>query len=277
MSSKSKSKRRLDELLVDAGYFADVREARSWIMAGEVVFDGTVCEKPGTLVRADADVALKRFPQKYASRGGLKLEAALERFAIDVSGRCVLDAGASAGGFTDCLLQRGARRVYAVDVGFGQIRGKLASDGRVVNWERTNISDLRAEKMDPPIDFCVVDLSYLSLVKAIPVICKLFVAADPELVSLIKPLFEGVSQAAPRDSGLLRQAIETVCRAAEAEGLVVRDVMRSPVVGGRGTIEFLGYFSRRGAPANLEDRIRGALADIDVTPVVDPTSADKEP
>src|SRR5262245_51502136 len=159
-------KMRIDALLVELGYFEDLKTAQGFILAGKVVVDEKVCSKPGTTVREDAKIFVRGEQLKFASRGGYKLEAALERFAIDVTNKVVLDAGASTGGFTDCLLQHGAARVYAVDVGFGQLRGKLASDPRVVNMEKTNVGDLTLASFDPPIELCTFDLSYLSMTKS---------------------------------------------------------------------------------------------------------------
>src|SRR5262245_18281216 len=124
-------KLRVDALLVEHGYFEDLKTAQGFVLAGKIVVDGHVCSKPGTMVREDAKIFVRGVVLKFASRGGYKLEAALDRFGIDVTGKVALDAGASTGGFTDCLLQRGAARVYSVDVGFGQLRGKLAADPRV--------------------------------------------------------------------------------------------------------------------------------------------------
>jgi 23S rRNA (cytidine1920-2'-O)/16S rRNA (cytidine1409-2'-O)-methyltransferase len=197
-------------------------------------------------VAGGAELSLRRDPEKYASRGGLKLEAALQSFAVPVPGAVVLDAGASTGGFTDCLLQHGAARVYAVDVGFGQLRGKLASDARVVNLERTNISDLRREQLVPSITLCTFDLSYLSARKAIPILAELF-AGPVELIGLIKPLFEGVASGSMADPGALAPALLGVLEELPAHGLAARGLICSPVTGSGGTVEFLAWIG--GGPA----------------------------
>jgi 23S rRNA (cytidine1920-2'-O)/16S rRNA (cytidine1409-2'-O)-methyltransferase len=240
-------KKRLDELLVDLGLVPDLRVAGAHIMAGKVVVGGVVCSKPGTRVRTDADVHHRGVDGKYASRGGLKLEAALQRFAVSVEGRVVLDAGASTGGFTDCLLQHGAKRVYAVDVGYGQLRGRIAADPRVVSMERTNIGDLHPGMFDPPFDLCVFDLSYLSTTKAAPSLKALF-TGPVEMIGLVKPPFERVPQEGMRDVDLLRDALHRVVAALGSASLSVVGLMVSPILGGRGSVEFLAHM-RAGPPS----------------------------
>ncbi len=248
-------RKRLDEVLVDRGLQPDLKTAQAWILAGDVLVDERACTKPGVRVPDGARIALRRAPEKYASRGGLKLEAALRRFAFSVEGSAVLDAGASTGGFTDCLLQHGAARVYAVDVGYGQLRGKLASDPRVVNLERTNISDLGPDTFRPPIDLAVFDLSYLSARKAIPIVARLF-TGPVAMIGLIKPLFEGVRAEAMADPDALAPALAGVLDALPEHGLAARDVMLSPVLGSRGTVEFLMWIAS-GAFATPADELCG--------------------
>src|SRR5438552_10339941 len=142
MTKKKTKKSRLDELLLARGLFDDLQKARGWILSGNVLVRGAPATKAGEQFPEDVELALRGHVSKYASRGGLKLEAALSRFPVSVEGKVVLDAGASTGGFSDCLLQHGAARVYSVDVGYGQLRGSVAANKRVVNMERTNISDL---------------------------------------------------------------------------------------------------------------------------------------
>jgi 23S rRNA (cytidine1920-2'-O)/16S rRNA (cytidine1409-2'-O)-methyltransferase len=251
---------RLDELLVARELLPDLKTAQAWILAGDVLVDGRPSSKPGTPVAAGAQVSLRRPVERYASRGGLKLEAALARFAVPVAGAVVLDAGASTGGFTDCLLQHGADRVYAVDVGFGQLRGKLASDPRVVNLERTNISDLTIERLAPPIDLCTFDLSYLSARKAIPILARLF-RGSVQMVGLIKPLFEGVPGPAMADPRAVGPALLGVLEALPA-ALAAHDVMVSPILGSNGTLEFLVHLAPGPAatsPGVLCDRALAAV------------------
>jgi 23S rRNA (cytidine1920-2'-O)/16S rRNA (cytidine1409-2'-O)-methyltransferase len=253
---------RLDQRLVADGLLPDLKTAQAWVLAGDVLVDGAVCSKPGTAVDAAAPVALRRQPEKYASRGGLKLEAALQRFAgFQVMGQVVLDAGASTGGFTDCLLQHGAARVYAVDVGYGQLRGKLRSDPRVVNLERTNVSDLDGDRLDPPIDRAVFDLSYLSAVKAVPIVAALF-RKPVSMVGLVKPLFEGVQPTDKDDPTHLRAALDRVLNALAPLQLSAQGLIPSPILGSNGTVEFLLWITTT-PPTQSADRLRDeALAEL---------------
>jgi len=235
---------RLDQLLVERGFSEDVKAAQGWIMAGCVIVDEVREDKPGTMVCATADVRVKGMDLPYASRGGLKLAAALDAFAVDVRGRTAIDAGASTGGFTDCLLKHGAALVYSVDVGFGQLVGRLRQDPRVRNMERTNISDVTRGMLDPRPSLGVIDLSYLSLAVAVPIVANLLDAGqEREIIALVKPLFE-VPSTIPE---LTReQYCAAVCRALSASipaGMAPRAVMASPVLGSRGTLEFLVWYA----------------------------------
>ncbi|MEQ8280447.1 MAG: TlyA family RNA methyltransferase [Deltaproteobacteria bacterium] len=254
-------KRRLDDELVIRGLAEDLRVARGLIMAGKVVVDDAVCSKAGTSVAASARVHVRGRAMKFVSRGGYKLEAALERFGVEVDGRVALDAGASTGGFTDCLLQRGAARVYAVDVGFGQLRGRLSTDPRVVNLERTNISDVRTETLSPGIDLAVADLSNLSLRKAIPILCALFTDARVELVVLVKPLFEGLERSGMESASALLTTVEALMADVVAAGLGVSGLMASPIRGGRASVEFLAWL-RADGNREVEEACRAAVAEI---------------
>lgn len=160
------------ELLVDRGYFEDQDHAKRWIMAGKVIVNSQRANSAAEKVREDAHILVKGIELKYVGKGGLKLEGALNNFDLDVKGKFALDAGASTGGFTDCLLQHGASKVYAIDVGFGQLAGKLRLDQRVVNMERVNISDVRPEQLVPRPEVATIDLSYLSLKKGIPIVAN---------------------------------------------------------------------------------------------------------
>jgi 23S rRNA (cytidine1920-2'-O)/16S rRNA (cytidine1409-2'-O)-methyltransferase len=212
-----------------------------WIMAGKVVVDGVVVTKPGTLIKTDARIFLRGTPLRFASRGGYKLDHALKRFNINLAGRVCLDAGAAAGGFTDCMLQCGARLVYAVDAGYGQLRGRIANDSRVVSMERTNISDVRAAQLDPGIEFAAIDLSYLSLTKAVPTVARLFASQPVELVCLIKPLYEGLAQRHVNNPGAIAPVLHNLLVNLEASGFPACDAGASPILGSRGAIEFLAH------------------------------------
>ncbi len=235
-----RKKVRLDAFLVERGDLPDLKVAQGWILAGKVRVNDTILTKPGAPIGPRDVVALRAAVEKYASRGGLKLEAALARFALDVRGKVVLDAGASTGGFTDCLLQHGAARVYAVDVGHGQLRGSLAADPRVVSLERTNVSDLTRSTFAQPIELATFDLSYLSTAKAAPIVRALF-ERPASIVALIKPLYEGVSQAGKNDVSEIEGAVAKVIDALAAEGLEVRGLTASPILGGHGAIEILAH------------------------------------
>lgn len=236
-------RKRLDELLVERGFFESRRAAIGYIMAGKVLVDGQREDKPGTLVPSDADVRVKGIDMPFVGRGGLKLDHALREFGIDVTGKVVLDAGASTGGFTDCLLQRGARLVYAVDVGFGQLAGKLRVDPRVVSLERTNISDLEPGDLVPPPEMAVADLSYLSLVKAVPIIARLIVGRG-DIVALIKPLFEDSRPAAVDDPGVHRDVLARLVSYFDQKGFGILGLTSSPVLGNSGTAEFIIWLSK---------------------------------
>lgn len=238
-----KGKERLDKILVDRK-MADSRErARALIMAGQVVVNDHSVGKAGHLVPVDADIRLKGEALPYVSRGGLKLEKALEMFAIDVAGLTALDAGASTGGFTDCLLQRGARKVFAVDVGYGQLAWKLRGDDRVVNIEKTNIRYMEPGQLDEVPDMAVIDVSFISLDKVLAPVSRL-VREGGRIVALIKPQFE-VGRGEVGKGGVVRddekrlRVVETVQRLAESLGLVIEGVIESPILGPKGNKEFL--------------------------------------
>jgi 23S rRNA (cytidine1920-2'-O)/16S rRNA (cytidine1409-2'-O)-methyltransferase len=232
---------RLDALLVERGYFRDAASAGCAVMEGRIGVEGLRDPKPGALVREHAAITVSGSEPKYASRGGFKLEAALEAFGVAVNGRVVLDAGASAGGFTDCLLQRGAARIYALDVGYGQLRGRLAADRRVVSWERTNISDVSRADFHPAIDLCVFDLSYLSVAVSLPILARLF-EGPPDLIGLIKPLYEQVERSSMQDETALRGVLVRVAESARAADLSMSQVVASPILGSNGAVEFLARF-----------------------------------
>ncbi len=256
-------KLRLDQLLVERGLFPDSKTAAAWIMARKVRVRDEYQTKPGTAVPLDVPVEVLGLDRRYVSRGGEKLEAALERFELSVRDRVALDAGASTGGFTDCLLQHGASLVYAVDVGFGQLRGSLAADPRVVALERTNISELDGNRFAQPLDLCVADLSYLSVSRSLPILASLF-AREPLIVHLVKPLFEGLDGEQAVDRRCLGQLFPRLAEAATRSDLDLCDLMASPILGSKGTVEFFGLFSAGpGAAAPLPDLFERALDEAD--------------
>jgi 23S rRNA (cytidine1920-2'-O)/16S rRNA (cytidine1409-2'-O)-methyltransferase len=233
---------RLDELLVTRELVTDAKSARGWILAGKVIVDGERQDKAGHPVRVDADIQMKGMGQ-YVGRGGTKLDGALTDLGIDVSGKVVLDCGASTGGFTDCLLQRGATKVYAVDVGHGTLAGRLRADERVDNLERTNIGDLAPGQFTPSPSLATVDVTYLSLRKAIPIVAPLL-GAKGEILCLVKPLFE-VSNAAARRSGELgddpttyERVLHDLAGFVQSLDMAATGVTHSRITGTRGTLEF---------------------------------------
>jgi len=233
-----------------------------WIMAGKVVVDGVVVTKPGTLINTSARIFLRGTPLRFASRGGYKLDHALKRFSINVAGKVCLDAGAAAGGFTDCMLQRGAGLVYAIDAGYGQLRGRIANDPRVVSMERTNISEVRADQLDPGIEFAAIDLSYLSLTNAVPIVARLFHSPPVELVCLIKPLYEGLARKHMGDFGEFAPVLHDLFVNLEAIGFPVTDAGVSPILGGRGAIEFLAYVQSSATTPGAAMLARRAMDDL---------------
>lgn len=242
----TKEKKRLDLLLVEKGFFSSREKARAAIMAGQVLVEGQKVSKPGAAVAAESKLeVLATLP--YVSRGGLKLARALEFFHINVTGCTALDVGASTGGFTDCLLQAGAARVYAVDVGYGQLAWSLRNDPRVVVLERTNIRYLKPEQLSPPPDFVTVDVSFISLTKVLPVLASLLVPGAAGVL-LVKPQFEAGRQQVGK-KGVVRDPLvhEAVLRQIWEEvnrlGWGVLGLTHSPVRGPEGNIEYLLYFA----------------------------------
>ena len=248
MSKPARTRKcQLDALLAERGIFESAEEAWPWIMTGQVLVNEQLIDKPGMLVPRDA-VLRVRGRHRYVSRGGHKLEAAIERFRVNVAGRVALDCGASTGGFTDCLLQHGARLVYAVEVGYGQLVGSLRADARVRNLERTNLSDLVSSDLDPPPSHVTLDLSYLSLTKALPIAAAL---VEPEgyVLALLKPLFEVESPEARRsgqidDPALLVTALRHVLEAGAEAGLVPLGAAKLALKPRHGVTEFFVYSVR---------------------------------
>lgn len=250
------AKKRLDVLLVDQGLAPSREQAQAMVLAGRVRVGGERVDKPGTQVPEDAPVEVAGPPHPYVGRGGLKLEAALRRFGLDVRGAVALDLGAGTGGFTDCLLQHGARRVYAVDVGRGQLHPKLRQDPRVVVLERTHARELGPRLVPEPLDFACADVSFISLVRALPPVVPLLKDGAP-VVALVKPPFEagrGVARrGVVRDPEVHRQVVRRVAEGLERYGLGAQDVVPSPIRGDRGNVEFL-LLLRKGVAKSLDDR-----------------------
>jgi 23S rRNA (cytidine1920-2'-O)/16S rRNA (cytidine1409-2'-O)-methyltransferase len=241
-----KHRQRLDLILVERGLVDSREKGQALILAGQVLVDGQKVDKPGHAVAPDSKIELAEQP-RYVGRGGLKLEAALDHFGIQVSGRVCLDIGSSTGGFTDCLLQHGAARVYAIDVGTGQLDWKLRNDPRVIVHEQLNARYLSGNEVPEPIDLAVCDVSFISITMILPVLPNLL-AKGAGMVILVKPQFElerhqvgkgGII----RDPALHQQACRRVEDAVKQLGFQT-EIIPSPVLGAEGNQEFLLYARR---------------------------------
>jgi 23S rRNA (cytidine1920-2'-O)/16S rRNA (cytidine1409-2'-O)-methyltransferase len=261
------ARRRLDAELVRRGLVATRSQAQIAVREGLVMVSGRSASKPSTLVDTSAAVELVGEPRRFVSRAGGKLEAALDRFRIDVRGRDALDAGASTGGFTDCLLRRGAAHVVAVDVGYGQLAWSLRTDDRVTVLDRTNVRDLRPGDLPYAAGVVVADLSFISLRLALPALAGV-AATDADLVLLVKPQFEVGrervgSGGVVRDADAWRDAIVGVAGACEERGLTPVGVTASPLPGPAGNLEFLLHAragSAGGGPLDPEPALAEARA-----------------
>lgn len=253
-------KERIDMLLVEGGYFESREKAKRHIMAGEIHVAGQPVSKAGALVDTDAEITVKKKDTDYVSRGGKKLEKAIRTFSIDLQNRICMDIGASTGGFTDCMLQNGANRVYSIDVGYGQLDWKLRNDERVVVLERTNIRKLSTAQVPDAIDFFSIDVSFISLKLVFPKLRE-FGAPDFLCVALIKPQFE-VGKGEVGKNGVVREiakhehAIYSCIEYAEDNGYAVLDLDFSPIRGPAGNIEFLLYLQATGEQSIPSDRVR---------------------
>ncbi len=250
-------KKRLDVLLTERGLAESRQKAQAIIMAGQVFWQGKRMDKAGVSVPEDAELEV-RGGLKYVSRGGLKLEKAMETFDLpDLTGAVAIDAGASTGGFTDCMLQNGAAKVYSVDVGYGQLAWSLRSDPRVVCMERTNVRYLTAEDIPEPLDFGSVDVSFISLRLILPALRPLMKETG-ELVCLVKPQFEAGKEkvgkkGVVRDRKVHLEVLEQLLRHAEECDFYVKDLTFSPIRGPEGNIEYLGHLTVRPQPPYTGD------------------------
>jgi 23S rRNA (cytidine1920-2'-O)/16S rRNA (cytidine1409-2'-O)-methyltransferase len=235
-------KARLDQLVADRGLAPSRERARSLILAGQVTVGGDVITKAGTQVDDGAEIALVTPDHPYVGRGGLKLAHALDTFAIAVSGREALDIGASTGGFTDVLLQRGATRVVALDVGHGQLDWTLRNDPRVVVIERFNARNLTSADIPAPVDIVVVDVSFISLRQILPVVPPLL-RPGADIIALVKPQFEAgrseVRKGIIHDDKIHQRVLDEIAAAATAIGLTPMGSTPSPITGQKGNVEFL--------------------------------------
>lgn len=253
-------KSRLDTEVVRLGLTESREKARALIMAGSVYVNSQKADKPGIQVSPADKIELRAAPLRYVSRGGLKLEKAMRQFKIELEGAVCMDIGASSGGFTDCMLQNGAAKVYAVDVGYGQLDWKLRNDARVVNMERTNIRYVTPGQIGEPLDFISVDVSFISLTLVLPV-AKSLLSPTGRAVCLIKPQFEAGKgrvgkNGVVRDPAIHAETIQKIITFSREIGFGVQALDFSPVRGPKGNIEYLLLLSADGAGGEIsEDNI----------------------
>ncbi|MDO4788291.1 MAG: TlyA family RNA methyltransferase [Johnsonella sp.] len=243
-----KVKERLDMILVHKNLATSREKAKALIMSGKVYVDGQKEEKAGTLFDISLPVEIRGEKPKYVSRGGLKLEKAIAEFKIELAGKICMDIGASTGGFTDCMLQNGAAKVYAVDVGYGQFDWKLRNDARVVCMEKTNIRYVKEEDIGEKLDFASVDVSFISLSKVFPVLFSLL-CKEGEAVALIKPQFEAGREkvgkkGVVREESVHREVIQKIFSHAREEGFQIEALAYSPIKGPEGNIEYLMHIHK---------------------------------
>ena len=250
---------RLDQLVFDQGLSESRERAKAIIMSGVVYVNGQRADKPGAQVAPDVKIEVRGNTLPYVSRGGFKLEKALRVFPIDPTGLTCIDCGASTGGFTDVLLQNGAAKVYAVDVGYGQLAWKLRTDERVVNMERTNIRSVTPDQLGEPIEFFSVDVSFISLHHIFPV-AQAITTPDAMGVCLVKPQFEAGREkvgknGVVRDPATHCEVLHNAMGYAAANGFAVRGLDFSPVKGPEGNIEYLMFVQKSAEPAVLDDSV----------------------
>ena len=263
-------KERLDVLLVQRGLSSSRERAKADIMSGLVYVAGQRVDKAGTSVPEDAEIELRGSSLAFVSRGGLKLEKALDTFGVTPNGKICVDCGASTGGFTDCMLKRGAEKVYAIDVGYGQLAWSLRSDERVVVMERTNIRYVTHEQVPDEIQLAVIDVSFISLRIVLPAV-KALLAPNGEIVCLIKPQFEAGKEkvgkkGVVRDISVHKEVLRDFVANAEALGFGVKGITFSPIKGPEGNIEYLGWLQQDGVSNPIDtdaiaDASHGELAD----------------
>jgi 23S rRNA (cytidine1920-2'-O)/16S rRNA (cytidine1409-2'-O)-methyltransferase len=245
-------KERLDVILVKKKLIESREKAKAAILAGLVFVDGKKIDKPGFFVRPDEEIVVKSSPVPYVSRGGLKLEKALKVFDVPVKDRVFVDVGASTGGFTHCLLNHGARKVYAIDVGYGQLAWNLRQDNRVVVMERTNIRHVDPKAFTEKIEGAVIDVSFISLKLVLPVV-KSIVAEKSDIIALVKPQFEAGRdkvgrKGVVRDPAVHKEVLMNFFQLCQELGLILKGVTHSPITGPEGNIEFLTHIYKSSRP-----------------------------
>ena len=260
-------KERLDTLVYKNGLSESREKAKALIMSGVVLVDGEREDKPGASFPCDAKITLKGNPLPYVSRGGLKLEKAVKSFCINLKGKICMDAGASTGGFTDCMLQNGAVKVYSVDVGYGQLDWKLRSDERVVCMEKTNVRYLKPEDINERCDFISIDVSFISLTKVLQPLMDILID-DGEITALIKPQFEAGREkvgkkGVVKDPLVHEEVIEKIVLFADSIGLLPEKLDFSPVKGPEGNIEYLLYMKKAKSDGTLNMKVsKSVIKDV---------------
>ncbi len=253
-----KIKKRLDVLLVEHGYAETRTKAQAVIMSGLVYVDGQKADKPGVSYPETVALEVRTGGCPYVSRGGLKLEKALRDFGVDPTGYVCSDSGASTGGFTDCLLQQGASKVFAIDVGYGQLDWKIRSDPRVVVMERTNVRYVTPEQLGEPLDLSVVDVSFISLRIVLPVIKTFLKPQSGQVLCLIKPQFEAGKEkvgkkGVVRDPEIHKEVLDSFVELTQQIGMTILGLTFSPVKGPEGNIEFLAHLTLEDKPGIQTD------------------------
>ncbi len=249
-SGYMKTRERLDKIIVDRGIVKSRERAKALIMAGQILVDDQKVTKAGTLVLVDAAIALRGKDIPFVSRGGVKLAAALATFSVDPAGMTVMDVGCSTGGFTDCLLAQGAAKVYAIDVGYGQLDWSLRNDPRIILLEKTNIRYLEKERIPEMLDLIVIDVSFISLTKVLPRMHD-FLRISGDIIALVKPQFE-LSKGMIEKGGIVRDetkrlsALKKICEFSEEARLSVLGISDSPVTGQKGNREYFIHLRRQG-------------------------------
>jgi 23S rRNA (cytidine1920-2'-O)/16S rRNA (cytidine1409-2'-O)-methyltransferase len=265
-------KERLDVLLFDKGLFESREKCKSAIMAGSVWIDGIREDKPGTKFPVDCKIEIRENAIPFVSRGGFKLAKAVSTFGLELGGKVCLDIGASTGGFTDCMLQNGAEKVVAIDVGYGQLAWDLRNDPRVICMERTNIRYVKPEDIGFLSDFASIDVSFISLTKVIPAVSGLL-KEEAEIVCLIKPQFEAGrgkvgKHGVVRESSIHKEVIQSVVSFILASGLNLKQLSYSPIKGPEGNIEYLLYVTKqekKDENVNVNELIDNVVAEAHLT------------
>ena len=270
MGNQKVKKERLDVMLVEQGFFDSRENAKRHIMAGIILVNDVPVDKAGTKIPVDAKLRIKGHVMPYVGRGGYKLEKAIKTFGIDMKGKVMADIGASTGGFTDCALQNGAAKVFAIDVGTNQLDWKLRSHPQVINMEKTNIKVVTEEMLGEKVDLVSTDVSFISVLKIIPAV-KSILKEDGAMAILIKPQFEAGKDKVGK-GGIVREpeiheeVVSDTLAAFEAEGFHCWDLTFSPIKGGSGNIEFLAYLKwEKPQEAISEERIRQVVEEVHET------------